>query len=503
MGKPVSFWLNEDEAELTELRRFVDNLQEKSTTEVESQRWQEYKLNWEKRSKPEQLDGLKFLRSKLRPEYHRWKASIAQSKAKKAPVMMGTPENAELPLIWEEGYGKWFTENFPDPTSRYVHLEGSSLPAVAPVLRPPSYTRNLHQLMFEIGMTFVPFPSHHQFLELIDSWDYRDGCTKSHRTLAASTDDATNGEPAPLPKEVLELPPLPTDKLLHSDDLAKPDPLLDKKELLFIGNLPYDWTAREVFFMIKVLTGVDVLKIHPIMTKATSEKRPMRTGAVLALVYRCHIDFIVSRVNGRVLFDENGLWVATNDDQLRMFHKYANFIARDKGKETAGPGHKHLFPRRPYKPITICFNEKVASRSAVKHGKSISNIHHPLCECRTCKLINSCYSAQTLNQYLEAIKGKIAQPGSGEMFIDVHSRVPPPGRERGEGGCNLPIRPYNILLSAGSLFDTWRRENEKAGAIDMKHYCRAAAANKPATTDNNNEPKSDNDVQQTMGSDPK
>lgn len=387
---------------------------------------------------------------------------VARSSRRNEPAVSFVEDSSELPIEWQEKYLSWFINNFIPSASTPVYLEGSTLPATPPYSRPPSYTSNLHQLLFEFGITFVPYPSHSQFLSLIDTDDNPNDCKESHRTLFK--DQYT--------------PPTPAETLIDSDDIEKPKPETETTRL-FIENLPLDWTARQVYFLIKVLTGIDVIRIQPIMIE-NGASRLHRLNSVLIDVYSCHKDPIITRLNQRVMFDENGLWVATDNDQLRMFDKYARFIGKTTEEPfQRGPGYKHLYQSRPDRPITVCDAENIILRTWKAPDKKTTDQPHPLCGCSRCSKINSNANDkklyQAMHQYLAAIQGKVIQPHKGESFIDIHSRVPPQDREPYDGGCKMPVRPYNVLLSAGKIFAEWQRTNDLAGSIDFNYFCSAQA----------------------------
>ena len=89
---------------------------------------------------------------------------------------------------------------------------------------------------------------------------------------------------------------------------------------LFLGQLPYDVFEGQVQWVVSHLTGG--LEVHGMERIVRWKNNRQPSGCVH--VYCRHEDAqaITGAINNRILFDDSGLWLASNDEELAVLSSY-------------------------------------------------------------------------------------------------------------------------------------------------------------------------------------
>ena len=88
---------------------------------------------------------------------------------------------------------------------------------------------------------------------------------------------------------------------------------------LFIGQLPYSITDEQLNFAIAVATGGIVLQHVERIVIWKKNRAP--TGCVHAYCLPSEVDAVLL-AHQRVLFDEDGVWVAQSEDEMHLLRNY-------------------------------------------------------------------------------------------------------------------------------------------------------------------------------------
>lgn len=116
---------------------------------------------------------------------------------------------------------------------------------------------------------------------------------------------------------------------------------------VFVGQLPYRVTEMQLSWLCDTIaTGAHLYNMETIVKKTGIKGKRLPTGCVHAFAHPEDVDFLVAALSFRVLFDDVGIWYASDDAQMAALHEYCNAMKHNEVMR---------FRDRPYQPVVVQF----------------------------------------------------------------------------------------------------------------------------------------------------
>jgi len=136
---------------------------------------------------------------------------------------------------------------------------------------------------------------------------------------------------------------------------------------LFVGQLPFCVTDAQLNYAMATVTGG--CHVHFVERIVNWKRGRTPTGCVHAYCLPCDADLILA-ANQRILFDDFGVWCATNDEQSMRLRDYSKYLGQQKDSRLSASMPHHLMTVERAKS-TYVRNEDFAIDSfpAYRHGQ--------------------------------------------------------------------------------------------------------------------------------------
>jgi len=119
-------------------------------------------------------------------------------------------------------------------------------------------------------------------------------------------------------------------------------PLGPRNVRMFLGQLPYNVTEMQLYWICAVFGG-DIAQPQRI-TKTTDKGEKIPTGGVHVMCDETSFQLLLSGMHKRVLIDDTGLWFAENHAQKANLDSYVAYLHTHKKARKAG---------RPYESVVV------------------------------------------------------------------------------------------------------------------------------------------------------